>query len=309
MKKLVLAILFVLSLLSVPAMAAVSTDYQITEVQVDDITYANADDIVYVERGSTIEIELYLEGTGNTEDVNVKAWLGGYEYDYVQTTSSMFDIEDGVSYKKTLNLQLPNDMNAEQDYTLYVEVYDDQNYVREDFDLRVSKERHDIRVYDVIVDNQVDAGDYGSVLVRLENMGDHKEEDLRVEVSSEALGIEVATYLDELTNDERPNRDEETSGDVTLNFEVPADAETGAYDLNVEVTYNRGHSLVEDTAVLNVLGAQEDAGEVTVTVTDSEEPTSTEDDETRDFSTALKLGFGILAVLIVILALILIVRR
>jgi len=302
MKKLVLAILFVLSLLSVPVLAAESTDYQISDIKIDDISYANT---VYVERGATIEIEVFMLGLGETEDVNVKTWLGGYEYDNVQTTSSMFDIEDGVSYKKTLSLQLPDDMNSEQDYSLYVEVYDDENQVREEATLRVSSVRHDVRIQDVIVDSAVEAGDYTSVTVRLENMGDNKEEDVKIEVSSEELGVSVSTYLDELTNEEVDNEDEEDSGDVTLNFRVDDETLTGAYDLTVTVTYNNGYNVVEETASLNVDGVESDEGEVVVIVSDE----TGNEDNTKDFSTALKLGFGILAVLIVILALILIVRR
>ena len=294
--------MFVLCLLCVPALAAESTNYEITDIKVDDLSYANT---VYVEEGATIAVEVYLEGLGETTDVNVKTWLGGYEYSTVQATSSMFDIEDGVSYKKTLYLELPNDMDSEQDYTLYVEAYDDEDYVREEATLRVSNARHDVRVQDILVDNSVEAGDYASVTVRLENQGDNKEEDIKVEVSSTELGVDVATYLDELyTLPEVDNEDEESSGDVTLNFQVGDEAATGSYTLDVTVTYNNGYSVVSDSVTLNVEGAEADEGEVTVTVTDAES-----EEETKDFSTALKLGFGILAVLIVILALILIVRR
>ena len=290
MKKIVLAIMFVLCLLCVPALAAESTNYEITDIKVDDLSYANT---VYVEEGATIAVEVYLEGLGETTDVNVKTWLGGYEYSTVQATSSMFDIE------------LPNDMDSEQDYTLYVEAYDDEDYVREEATLRVSNARHDVRVQDILVDNSVEAGDYASVTVRLENQGDNKEEDIKVEVSSTELGVDVATYLDELyTLPEVDNEDEESSGDVTLNFQVGDEAATGSYTLDVTVTYNNGYSVVSDSVTLNVEGAEADEGEVTVTVTDAES-----EEETKDFSTALKLGFGILAVLIVILALILIVRR
>ena len=196
-------------------------------------------------------------------------------------------------------------MDSEQDYTLYVEAYDDEDYVREEATLRVSNARHDVRIQDILVDNSVEAGDYASVTVRLENQGDNKEEDIKVEVSSTELGVDVATYLDELyTLPEVDNEDEESSGDVTLNFQVGDEAATASYTLDVTVTYNNGYSVVSDSITLNVEGAEADEGEVTVTVTDADS-----EEETKDFSTALKLGFGILAVLIVILALILIVRR
>ena len=44
-----------------------------------------------------------------------------------RSSSDIFEIEAGVSYKKTLRLEIPDDMDANDDYTLYVEIYDDDN--------------------------------------------------------------------------------------------------------------------------------------------------------------------------------------
>jgi hypothetical protein len=307
MKKLVLALMFVLSLLAVPAMADTSSNYEFDNIYVDGVGWE--DGSIYVERGATVAVRVYLAGLDETKDVNIKAWLGGYEYDNVQATSGMFDVEAGVTYGKTLSITLPEDMISEQDYTLYVEMYDDSDSITETATLRVSKERHLVSIQDVIISN-AEAGDYVSATVRLENMGDHKEEDLLVTVSVPELGIEESTYLDELTDNEVDNEDEESSGDVTVTFQLPTDAETADYEVNVKVTYNRGHSETEGSTSFNVESltveeTNDDSG-VTVVVTGDE---NEENSGKGDFSTALRLGFGILAVLIVILALILIVRR
>jgi len=301
MKKILMAILMALCLVAIPVMADVSTNYAVDDIYLNGL---NAQDgTLYVERGEILPITVYMTGLGETKDVNIKVWIGGYEYDNVYTTSAMFDVEDGVTYRKNLNLQLPDDMNAEQVYTVYFEIYDDEDHVREEASIMVSKERHDVRIQDIVVDNSVDAGDYTTVTVRLENMGDHKEEDIKVTVSSEDLGIEFSTYMDELTNNEIDNEDEESTGEVSLVFEVPVEAD-GTYDLDVAVVYNNGYSEVLGSEALNVNGQEETASQGTVVVQDN----TVESDDTS-FVTALKLGFGILAVLIVILALILIVRK
>jgi hypothetical protein len=287
-----------------------SNDYDITSLRVNDLSYTNT---VYAERGDEVSVDVYLEGTGDTQDVRIRVWLGGYEYDDVTATSEMFDIEDGVSYKKTVNLALPEDLNAEQDYTLYVEVFDDENFVEYQSALRVSKVYHLLDIVDINVDN-AENGDYVSVEVLVENMGDHKEENVEVTVSVEDLGITTSTYLAEVTNDEIDNEDEESSNSITLTFQVPADALTGDYEMKVVLDYNRGHDTVEETTVFHVDGLEivvdettEDDSTVTIVVTDDE--TTEEEEDSNDFTTALRLGFGILAVLIIILALILIVRR
>ena len=302
MKKLFIALMLALTLLTAPALADESSNYDFLNIGISGISYAET---VYVERGDSVPVEVYFTGTGETTDVNLKVWIGGYEYDNVFTASSMFDVEDGVTYRKTLNLEIPDDMIAEQDYTVYIEMYDDEDYVREEATIRVSNVRHDVRVQDILVDNSVDAGEYTSVTVRLENMGDNKEEDIKVTVSNEALGLELSTYLDELTNTEIDNEDEESSGDVTFTFAVPAEAD-GLYTLTVDVLYDNGHNEVSSETSLSVEGAvvAED-GTVVVSADDG----NTVDSDDTSFVTALKLGFGILAVLIVILALILIVRK
>jgi hypothetical protein len=288
-----------------------SSNYEITNVGVNG---QSNDNVVYVERGDYLPVEVYFTGTGETTDVNIRVWLGGYEYEDVSVTSAMFDVEDGVSYKKTLYLELPEDMDAEQVYTLYVEIYDDTESEMWTSEIMVSREYHLLDIQDILVED-AEAGDYTSVTVRLENMGDHKEEDIKVTVSVPELDVEVSEYLDELTQDEIDNEDEEDSGEVTLTFQIPEDAESGDYDVDVLVTYNRGYDTVEETSSIFVeaVEVEEEADDSTVTIViedDGEETDDNEEDsEEDDFSTALRVGFGILAVLIVILALILIVRR
>jgi len=304
MKKLLTILMLALCFLVTPVLAAESSNYEFDHFEVAGIGAEQG--TIYVEEGDIVPVSVYLYGTGETTDVNLKVWIGGYEYDSIYTASEMFDVEDGVHYKKTLNLQLPNDMDSEDEYTLYVEMYDDDDYVREEATLMVSNVRHDVRFQDILVDNSVEAGDFASVTVRLENQGDNKEEDIKVEITNTELGISISTYLDELyTLPEVDNEDEESSGDVTLNFKVDSEALSGEYTLDVTVTYNNGYSSVSDSVTLSVEGAEADEGEVIVEITDGE----SDEEDTQDFSTALKLGFGILAVLIVILALILIVRR
>ena len=299
MKKILMAVLMALCLVSVPAMADVSSDYQVDSIYFDD--FNSIDGTLYVERGDTLPVTVYLTGLGETTDVNIQVWIGGYEYDDVYTTSTMFDVEDGVTYRKVLNLALPDDMISEQEYSVYVEVYDDVDYVRYESTIMVSKERHDVRIQDIVTENAVDAGDYTTVTVRLENMGDHKEEDIKVTVYNEELNIESSVYMDELTANEIDNEDEEETGEVSLVFPVSGDAD-GAYTFDVTVTYNNGYSETSGDAILNIEG--EAVADGTVVVVED----NTVDNDTS-FVTALKLGFGILAVLIVILALILIVRK
>ena len=124
MKKLILAILFAFVVLA--SFVAASESYDITKVAVNGIEASN-DNQVQVELGTSAQVVVYLEGTGDTTDVKVRAWMGGYEYGNLEVFSEMFDVENGVSYKKTLYLEIPSDLEvSDHDYTLYVEIYDDK---------------------------------------------------------------------------------------------------------------------------------------------------------------------------------------
>lgn len=314
MKRLLVALMVVLSIFSVAVSADTSSNYQVDGVRIDGMDISSY--TVEVENGQTVPLDIYLTGTGETTDVTVKAWIGGYEYDNVEVNSAMFKVDDGVSYKKTLDLVMPNDLIADQDYTLYVEVFDNVDSYEYTGTIHVEKVRHLLNILDVVLDNSVNAGDYSTAIVRLENYGDQKEEDIKVTVSIPELGIEKSEYLSELTNNEIANADEESSGEVSLTYQIPADAATGNYDVVTTVTYNEGYSTVDQTNSISVVAAPvaetQDSSAVTVVVPDTS-ASSTSDanssSSSTDFSTALRLGFGILAVLIVILALILIVRR
>lgn len=319
MKNLVLALLMVLSVFAIPVMADAS-DIAVTSVELDGVDLMSSA-TVSVERGDTLDFDITVVGSDDSKDVQVKAWIGGYEHDVVEATSSMFDVESGVTYKVNLALDMPEDLEA-GDYTLYVQVLDattDNHTLALSEALSVSEARHQVSIQDVLV-GDAEAGDSVSATVRLENTGAHKEDDIKVTVSVPELGVQTSKYMSELASVEEVDADsEETSDQVSLSFAVPESAATGDYTMNVVVSYNDGYDTTEGSATFHVDAAAQDST-VTVVLVDGSQDTGSDavapdadatdsSTDSNDFSTALRLGFGILAVLVVVLALILIVRR
>ncbi len=258
-KALSVALVLLIVLLSLSVLVSADSDlYDITKVEVNGVEMSiGGTTTTQVELDDTTEIEVYLEGTGNSTtctsgiddcvvEVRVKAWIGGYEYDDIESSSSLFDIEPGVSYKKTLSLDIPEDLDVEDnDYTLYVEVYDDEDSEREDFDLFAERANHNLNIVDVIYDTFVDVGETTTIEVRVENLGESKEEDIKVEVSLN--GDSSVDYINELAAFEENNKDEESSDSATVVLNINDVPECGYYDLNVKITYNRGHDTLEET--------------------------------------------------------------
>ena len=248
---------FLISLISVNALV-------MSEVKVDGTAISQSATVSAV-KGNTLDIRVELFGDLNVteNDVRVKAWIGGYEYDDIEETSDLFNVQSNVIYVKTLELELPEDMDATEAYTLHVDAYSQSGNEVEYtnvFTLMVSPERHLIRFIDTIFNPglSVEAGQPLFTTVRLENLGDKKEEDIKVKVSIPALGVSAVKYLDELTSDELDNEDEEDSGEVEdIYLVIPKDAKTGIYDVVVDAEYNRGHDVESKRYLINIKGKVE----------------------------------------------------
>lgn len=250
-------------LLVIPAavMAVIVQPTFTSEVKVNGHLMSVGIDTLEMVRGDSLELDLAVKASEDVPNVRWRAWIGGYEADVIEVRSEMFDLNyDEVNQREitnlhTLTLNLPADMDASEDYTLHVELMNSDVEDSWPIDLLVTRDRHRVDVQDVLVSpsTSVNAGDSVFVTVRLENMGDRKEEDLKVTVN--AFGQSTSTYVNELAAYETPNEDEESSDSSNaLLVRVPKDAQTGNYNLNVEVSYNRGRDTVTATKVIQVAG-------------------------------------------------------
>lgn len=252
-------------------------DFQIVDVEINgmDMTGVNS---VQVELGEETDVRVEVEGLADTDDVRIKAWLGGYEYGDIEDSSEIFDIETGVTYSETLHLDIPEDLDVDDNvFTLYVEVYDDEETVLESYDVYVEQQRHSLDIMDVVYNTMLEDGDV--VEVRVENYAERKEEDIKVTLT--IGGFTASGYIDELAAaPEDSNEDEEDSESISFVLDLD-DLTTGYYDMEVEVSYNRGHDKIENVYAVYVLAEDaapeaapeepvaEDDGTVTVTVSGS----------------------------------------
>lgn len=270
--KMIKKILGVLVMMLALAVSVSAADFAFAGVKVNDIPVTGS--ALYVELGDTLDIDVAVTGTSSTNhDTRLRAWIGGYEYELLETSTEMFAVRSGVVYQKHMQLQLPSDMvTSNHGYTLNLEMVDANNHVEKTYALFVSEKRHNIVVQDVILQpTSLEAGKAAFVKVRLENMGAKKEEDVRVEVSIPGLGVSERTYIDELN---AYNNDENSESTETLYLRLPQDAQTGDYEMFVTVVYNRGHSVVQGKKLVHVEGkavnAAEDSKALVVVETGSE---------------------------------------
>ncbi|MBL7147712.1 MAG: hypothetical protein ISS82_02705, partial [Nanoarchaeota archaeon] len=253
MKKLLGILLLSIIALVIPALSVSAQSFEIIDVDVEGMSVAEGD-IIYVERGDNLNIRVEIKANVSTEDLKVKAWIGGYEYDDIEDISDMFDLDAGVKAAKYLNLEIPEDIDSNDEYTLKIEAYNkyEENEWFE-ITLKIEAQRHNLDIQDVIFSPglSLDANTPLFVQVRLENLGDKKEEDIRVEVSIPALGITQVDYIDELVAYEDDD-DEETSESTDSLYLDLSNAQPGTYTLNVNVEYNNGHSEILESYDLTI---------------------------------------------------------
>ncbi len=257
-KTIFMFLILLVSMLTIPQVNAVN-GIMFNEIEVNDVDVTNGG-IVAIERGEDLDIRVELQSAIDYDDVRVKASVEGYEYDNIDYSTKIFDVEGSTGiYIKYLHLNLPSDIDA-GDYALNLEIANPTG--SKDVSgivLQIREGRHNLLIQDVIMrpGYKVEAGRPLAVEVRVENMGSRKEEDIKVNVKIPDLGVGTRAYIDELSNSEVNENSDETSDSVIVYLPIPSDATSGEYDVEVDVEYNRGHDVVSTKSKVYIQGSKQ----------------------------------------------------
>ena len=234
------SLLFVLGIFMLSAVvSAQNLPLTINEVQVNDVEVVQGStNRLDVLRDGTFEVEVQLTPTADINDLELQASLFGHEYndfEPITATAPIFDADANVTYVKRLVLRL-SDKVEEDNYRLRL-IFGDRNsnlFIVE-YNLKVDVDRHVLSVEDVVMypSGQVEAGRALLTTVRVENMGEKDEKDVKVTVSVPQLGISASDFIDEVEADEEEEKEE-------IFLQIPACAEAGSYPVEVTVTYDEG---------------------------------------------------------------------
>lgn len=204
-----------------------------------DETGGTIDNDVYP--GSKLELKIKLENLLedlDIEDIDVEGVIEGLDdgSDVIDDVE-ISDINGGDTETVTLTFNIPEDADKD-DYTLTVtaEGTDENNtaqYATVSFTVEVDKKDHDVTIGDTDLGASVlSCSKSTSLDVEMKNLGEDAEEDMKLKVSNDALGIDVEEYS--------INIDEDDSYSKTVTIEV-GDASAGIYTLDVFVYYSSGN--------------------------------------------------------------------
>lgn len=187
-----------------------------------------------LDRGHELEVKVRVEADDDVKDVQVMAVLLGDERFLVSDSSGNFDLDAGERTTLTLRLKVPDVFEADS-YFLRVLLAGRTGYTKSyNYPVHLDQQRHHLVIEDVFFSSnggKVKAGRSLLPIVRVNNLGENDEEDVRVEVSIPELGVSAVDFIDEIESDE-----EESSEELFLT--VPSSAKSGVYDMTVSVKYD-----------------------------------------------------------------------
>jgi hypothetical protein len=251
---------FLLSSLVMSADLSGDLSFKSIEINGNDVDFSN-DEMVAVEEGETLEVEIGLETNSDLDDeeltnIEVEIEIDGYEYsDYesLEAESHLFDMEEDTTKYIDLEIDLPVKLDSDE-YYLKVRVSGkDFTTMEEIVRLSVEPSRHGLDINDVVFSpgSEVQSGRSLLATVQVQNYGDYHEEDVKVTVGIDELGVSSTDYVEvvEIDGDEGESQyvTYETSEELFLS--IPDCATPGEYTVDVTVAYDEYESVTKSYAL------------------------------------------------------------
>ena len=248
-----LLIVFIISvLMSSMAFAAITVDF--VKVNGDEVKESATNFVLDVDRGDELDVKVRLSSDKDLKDVQVEAVLRGIDSrDTVDDVTDTFDMKTNTSYTKTLSLPLIQKIDQDK-YKLRIRISDrDSATVEKTYELDIGTERHDVEVKDVVLSpsTEVKAGRALLATVRINNRGEKDEDGVKVVVSIPELGVSAADFIDEL---EAEDKDDDQATTEEMFLRIPDDAETGEYEVVVDVFFDDLDKKSSYTTSISVFG-------------------------------------------------------
>lgn len=249
--------LFLVALMSFSLVSAVNdnaVDLEWGSLRING-DFVENNEVLAVEEGENLEIRIGLEANADVDNIEVDAKISGYEYsDYenLQDSTHLFDVQAGNTKYVNLEVQMPNRLSKDE-YVLRLRVLDRNGLaMTQEFTLSVEPARHGIEIADVSVSpgNTVKAGRSLLTTVLLENFGDRTQKDVKVTVAIPELGISATEFVDVVDTDDN-NIEFEDVPEMFLS--IPANAAQGSYTVVVTAKYDDLRETVSKQFSLNVL--------------------------------------------------------
>jgi uncharacterized membrane protein len=188
---------------------------------------------VAVEAGETVEVEVEFTALHDASNVRMEVEIEGSRID-VDEKTSLFTIEDGKRYVKTLRLEIPYELKDEvsENVFLSIKIWNgDYKTEVSDIVLRIQRPSYHADIMSIEVDTSAVAGEMLPVDVVLKNTGYNDLDDIYVTVSIPELGLRKTSYFGDIVAIEDDDNDDYMRGRFYMR--LPYDAAEGVYTIEV----------------------------------------------------------------------------
>jgi len=227
---------------------------EVLYIKVNEDEVENGDEIrTQFKRDSELNIRIKMLANENISNVEIIAMINGDDHNKMSDTSEVFDVEDGTVYTKSLDLSLADIMDQDN-YMLRILVADRYDAIKVyNYLLKIDTPKHVLQVKDVTFtpDGEVKQGRALLSVVRIRNLGEKDEDDVKVTVTIPSLGLSATDYIDEI-------EDDDTTSSEELYMRIPTCAAPGVYPVEVKVQYDELTKVVlgtYDIEIVEVEGA------------------------------------------------------
>ncbi|MFA4960098.1 MAG: hypothetical protein WC548_00350 [Candidatus Pacearchaeota archaeon] len=224
-----------------------------------------SDDVLFAGMvGDSVPVRVTFNALEDSSNVRVRIRMEGIRED-ISASTERFDIISGVTYTKSLTLELPSDLaDTDKEYTLYVEIVSADGRTERMYSIVMQRESYEVEILAVDYNSRVAGNEVVPVSVVVKNSGFNRLDDVFVLVSIPELGIMSRGYLGDLIPVEDYSddyEDEEDSVSKTVYFRAPENVKSGIYEMEIivynddfETSVKRLISVGED-GVVNVIAA------------------------------------------------------
>ena len=222
-------------------------------------------DVAGVYAGDTIGVRVSFTGIEEAEDARLVARLEGEPS--VSAYTERFDVLAGSTYSRLLNIELPYDIDRNENFILEVKLEGRKTSDSKSdtaftipIELEIQRSNYEVEILSLDMDDNVKAGDNLVLDFVVLNRGRHEAENSFVKASIPALGISKKVFLGDLYPEDNYMNDEDAEDAIAgrIFLVVPRDAPAGVYDVEVEAFNDDSTTLATRRVVVLGAGADSD---------------------------------------------------
>ena len=218
-------------------------------------------DILYVERGDTLDIRVTVEaGDEEVRQAQMQAMIAGYRYqqyerNLVTDFTETFNLPAQNRRTFSMEVEIPRDIEK-KDAKLRILAADENsaNVLQRNHQLNIEGTAEEdavrIRNFEISPTTNLAPGQALSFTTRVSNDGNYDLDDVTARVSIPGLGISDFETVDRLDT-------EETRTFESMFLRMPQDAEPGQYNVQLDVEFDRFHT-VSQTKTITIEEVEED---------------------------------------------------